>query len=94
MFRKETVFEGYFVSFYETSYLSKEPEFVGPGWSWERMRRWFREYLKQKLQEKPEKEPVIISLEDMMPRQVFEKLLKNPDAKFHFKILVKAEELG
>ncbi|MEM3726420.1 MAG: hypothetical protein QXK98_06115 [Candidatus Bathyarchaeia archaeon] len=94
MFRKETVFEGYFVSYYETSCLEKWPAYYlrEEGKGHEPMKRWFQELLKQ-LVEKRKEEPEIISFEDIIPKEVYERMLQRPLAKFRFRIIVEAEEI-
>lgn len=69
MIRKETVFEGYFVSYYETSCLEKEPAYYLREEEKEHglVRRWFQELLKQ-LVEKRKREPEIISFEGIIPK--------------------------
>jgi len=89
MFRKETVFEGYFAAYYESSFLAKEPEYSREGKAWDRTRAWFREYLENLLTSKPSK--YVIGFDDILPKQVYEKLLNNPNTKFHFRIVVEAE---
>lgn len=93
MHRKETVFEGYYSACWECSYLVKAPEYSNKGKVWNHKRRWFREYLKRILEEKPEAEPCTISLDDLIPRKVFEELLQNPNTKFRFKVVVEAKEI-
>jgi len=94
MFRKETVFEGYFVSYYETSLLENEPAYYlkGRQKAHRLMRRWFKEYLRE-LVEKVEKKPKIISFDDILPKEVYGRMLQNPMAKFRFRIVVEAEEI-
>lgn len=94
MFRKETVFEGYLVSYYETSCLEKEPAsyLKGRRKVHRLMRRWFKEYLIE-LVEKVEKKPEIISFDDIIPKEVYGRMPQNPMAKFRFRIVVEAEEI-
>ncbi|MEM2202715.1 MAG: hypothetical protein QXG11_07290 [Candidatus Bathyarchaeia archaeon] len=93
MFRKETVFEGYFVSYYETSCLEKEPAsyLKKEGKEHESMKRWFQTLLRQ-LTQKRKEEPVIISFEDIIPKEVYERMLQRPTTKFRFRIIVEADE--
>lgn len=85
MFRKETVFEGYFAARWETSYLSKEFD-IPRG-----LKEWFSEYLQSLLEEKSS--PRIVSFDDILPKQVYKKVLENPRTKFRFKIVVEVEEV-
>ncbi|MEM0057891.1 MAG: hypothetical protein QW660_04590 [Candidatus Bathyarchaeia archaeon] len=94
MFRKEIAFEGYLVHYYETSCLEKWPAYYlrEKGKGHESMKRWFQELLKQ-LVEKRKEEPEIISFDDIIPKQVYERMLQNPMSKFRFRIIVEAEEI-
>lgn len=56
VFRKETVFEGYFVADYETSYLSKEYEFSDKHEGVRLLTAWFYKYLQQLVKNKAETE--------------------------------------
>lgn len=93
MYRKETVFEGYYSACWECSYLVKAPEYSQKGKVWNHKRKWFREYLEHILGEKPEAEVHTISLDDLIPIEVFAKLLQDPNTKFRFKVVLEAEEL-
>jgi len=92
MCRKETVFEGYFVSYYETSCLEKEPAYHlrKEGKGHEPMKRWFQELLKQLWKRGGTRNH---SFEDIIPKQVYERMLQRPIAKFCFRIIVEAEEI-
>lgn len=92
LYRKETVFEGYFFADHETAYISTEPEYSYKGKGWNYMRRWFRDYLKHLCEKRLDEESTLVSFEDLMPRQVYEKLLKNLNTRFRFKIVVEAIE--
>jgi hypothetical protein len=94
-FRKETVFEGYIVPHYEALLLEGEPplyldpEFLG----YRNMREWFEDYIKSLLERAEVKEPQIISLEDLIPVEVYRRVLQNPKTKFRFRIVVEAQEI-
>jgi len=93
VFRKEKVFEGFFSSDYETSYISKEQEYpISRDKGQEYMRRWFRHYI-QDLVIKKEKEKDLLIFEDLIPKQVYQRLLRHPDSKFRFKFTVEAKEI-
>ncbi len=93
VFRKETIFEGYYASDYETDYLSEEPEYVGGGKGQEIMREWFRRYLPGLVRKKQDNEPQEVFFEDLMPRQVFRRLSQDLNTRFRFRITVEAEEI-
>lgn len=92
-FHKETLFEGYFAACWEYSYLTKKPEYSGRGAVHNRRREWFRKYVEHNLERSSEAELPIISLDDLIPRQVFEKLLQDPNTKFRFKIVIEVKEI-
>jgi len=92
-FYKETLFEGYFAACWEYSYLTKNPEYSRRGNAHNRRREWFHKYIEHNLEKSFEAEPLIISLDDMIPRQVFEKLLQNPNTKFRFNIVMEVKEI-
>jgi hypothetical protein len=56
------------------------------------MRRRFRNHLNQLLEKKSE-EVSQVSFQGVMPKQIFEKLPKNVNTKFRFRIVVEAEEI-
>jgi hypothetical protein len=70
----------------------KKPEYAGRSHTVGRMRESFLEHLKQNLEE-PNDQSFIVSLDDLIPKQVYRKLLENPNAKFRFKFVVEAEEV-
>jgi len=86
MYRKETIFEGYFCSCWETSYLSKHYEIS------KRTEEWFKQHLKE-LIENSRQPKEFIFFDDIIPKQVYKKLLKNPKTKFQFEIIVEAKEI-
>lgn len=97
---KETVFEGYYSSCYETDYLSKEPEWQNNGLGDRLMQAWFQRYLKDLAQkcirervESKDEEPEAIYFSDLFPEPVFRLLSKKPDTKLRFKIVVEAEQV-
>ena len=94
-FRKVTVFEGFYDACWETSYLTKEPECKQKGRIQDYRRRWFREYLQDlvKRKKEPEEERILVSLDDILPTQVFEELLQDPKTKFRFNINVEVEQI-
>jgi hypothetical protein len=57
------------------------------------MREWFEDYIKSLLEGREKKEPPTISLEDVIPVEVYRRVLQNPKAKFRFKIVVEAQEI-
>jgi hypothetical protein len=92
--RKETIFEGYVAPHYEALLLEKEPpfyldtKFLG----YRHMKGWFEDYIKSLL-ERPGNEHQIISLEDLIPVEVYRRVLQNPKTKFRFRIVVEAHEI-
>jgi hypothetical protein len=97
---KETVFEGYYSSCYETDYLSKEPEYQLKRLGDRLMRRWFQNYLKdlskdqvRRRAERNEEEPDALYFSDLIPKLVFRLLSEEPNTKLRFKIVVKAEQI-
>jgi hypothetical protein len=93
--RKESIFEGYVVPHYEALLLEREPppyldpEFLG----YRHMKEWFQDYIKSLLERTEDKEPQIISLEDLIPVEVYRRVLQNPKTKFRFRIIVEAQEI-
>jgi hypothetical protein len=93
--RKESIFEGYVVPHYEALLLEREPplyldpEFLG----YRHMKGWFEDYIKSLLERTEVKEPQIISLEDLIPVEVYRRVLQNPKTKFRFRIVVEAQEI-
>ena len=93
--RKETIFEGYVVPHYEALLLEREPplyldpEFLG----YRHMKEWFEDYIKSLLERTEDKEPQIISLEELIPVEVYRRVLQNPKTKFRFRIIVEAQEI-
>ena len=93
--RKETIFEGYVVPHYEALLLERKPppyfdtEFLG----YRHMKGWFEDYIKSLLEGVGDKEPQIISLEDLIPIDVYRRVLQNPKTKFRFRIVVEAQEI-
>jgi len=93
--RKETIFEGYVVPHYEALLLEREPplyldpEFLG----YRHMKEWFEDYIKSLLERTEDKEPQIISLEELIPVEVYRRVLQNPKTKFRFRIVVEAHEI-
>ena len=92
VFRKETVFEGFFSSFCVESHLSKELEWTGKDKGNVTMRRWFQRYLRD-LAEKIRDEDGV-SFEDLIPTEVYQRLLQNRGTKFRFRFTVEAEEIS
>jgi hypothetical protein len=94
-FRKESIFEGHVVPHYEALLLEREPplyldpEFLG----YRHMKEWFEDYIKSLLERAEVKEPQIISLEDLIPVEVYRRVLQNPKTKFRFRIVVEAQEI-
>jgi len=92
---KETIFEGYVVPHYEALLLEREPmlcldpEFLG----YRHMKVWFEDYIKSLLERAEDKEPQVISLEDLIPVEVYRRVLQNPKTKFRFRIVVEAQEI-
>jgi hypothetical protein len=92
--RKESIFEGYVVPHYEALLLEREPplyldtEFLGH----RHMKGWFEDYIKSLLERTEVKEPQIISLEDLIPVEVYRRILQNPKTKFR-RIVVEAQEI-
>jgi len=95
LLRKETIFEGYVVPHYEPLLSEREPplyldqEFLG----YRHMKRWFEDYIRSLLERAEDKEPQIISLEDLIPVEVYRRVLQNPKTKFRFRIVVEAREI-
>jgi hypothetical protein len=93
--RKESIFEGYVVPHYEALLLEGEPplyldpEFLG----YRHMKGWFEDYIKSLLERTEVKETQIISLEDLIPVEVYRRVLQNPKTKFRFRIVVEAQEI-
>jgi hypothetical protein len=93
--RKESIFEGYVVPHYEALLLEREPplyldpEFLG----YRHMKGWFEDYIKSLLERAEDMEPQIISLEDLIPVEVYRRVLQNPKTKFRFRIVVEAQEI-
>jgi hypothetical protein len=93
--RKETIFEGYVVPHYEALLLEKESpfyldtKFLG----YKHLKKWFEDYIKSLLERPEDKEPQIISLEDLIPVEVYRRILQNPKTKFLFRIVVDAQEI-
>jgi len=71
VFRKETFFEGYYVSDYEADYLSNEPEYIREGKGQETTREWFRRHLRILARKRQDNEPEVVFLEDLMPKEAF-----------------------
>lgn len=97
---KETVFEGYYPSCYETDYLSKEPQWQNKGLGDRLMRTWFQRYLKdlakQCIRERTEskdEESESIYFSDLFSEPVFRLLSKERNTKLRFKIVVDAEQV-
>jgi hypothetical protein len=57
------------------------------------MRGWFEDYIKSLLERAEVKEPQIISLEDLIPVEVYRRVLQNPKTKFRFRIVVETQEI-
>jgi len=93
--RKETIFEGYVAPHYEALLLEREPpfylntKFLG----YKHLKKWFEDYIKSLLERRKNKEPQIISLEDLIPVEVYRRILQNPKTKFRFRIVVEAQEI-
>jgi hypothetical protein len=93
--RKETIFEGYVVPHYEALLLEREPpfyldtKFLG----YKHLKKWFEDYIKSLLERPEDKELQIISLEDLIPVEVYLRILQNPKTKFCFRIVVEAQEI-
>lgn len=90
---KETVFEGYYSTCWECSFLMRDPDYRGEGYVYDQKRKWLRESIESYLKETPEPKPYIIGLDDLLPRQIFKRLLENPNKKFRFKIIAETEEI-
>jgi hypothetical protein len=98
---KETVFEGYYSSDYETDFLTKEPEWQEKDLANHVMRTWFQRYLKELAQpeslleqaESKNEETETIYFKDLFPRPVFHLLSKKQDTKLRFRIVVEAEQV-
>jgi hypothetical protein len=92
--RKESIFEGYVVPHYEALLLEREPplyldpEFLG----YRHMKEWFEDYMKSLLERAEDKEPQVISLEDLISVEVYRRVLQNPKTKFRFRIVVEAQK--
>jgi hypothetical protein len=41
----------------------------------------------------PDKESSIVNLDDLIPKEVYRKLLRNPNKRFRFKFVVEVEEV-
>jgi hypothetical protein len=93
--RKETIFEGYVVPHYEALLLEREPppyfdtKFLG----YKHLKKWFEDYIKSLLERTEDKESQIISLGDLIPVEVYRRVLQNPKTKFRFRIVVEAREI-
>ncbi len=92
-FSKDTVFEGYYTACREYSAIEKEPDYMGRSWAKKHMRKWFLEYLEHTLKDAADQERYSISLDDLIPKQVFKRLLTSPNQKFRFRFAVEAEEI-
>jgi hypothetical protein len=93
-FRKETIFEGYIVPHYETLLLEGKPLYLDPEFlGYRHMREWFEGYIKSLLEGREDKAPLTISLEDIIPVEVYRRVLQNPKTKFRFRIIVEAQEI-
>jgi hypothetical protein len=57
------------------------------------LKKWFEDYIKSLLERPEDKEPQIISLEDLIPVEVYRRILQNPKTKFRFRIVVEAQEI-
>ena len=57
------------------------------------LKEWFEDYIKSLLERPEDKEPQIISLEDLIPVEVYRRVLQNPKTKFRFRIVVEAQEI-
>lgn len=90
--RKETIFEGYYTAYYECSWLEKKPQYARRGITYERLRKFFMDRLELNLKE-PDKESSIVNLDDLIPKEVYRKLLRNPNKRFRFKFVVEVEEV-
>jgi len=93
--RKETIFEGYVVPHYEALLLEREPPFYldTKFLSYRHMKGCFENYIKSLLERPEDKELQIISLEDLIPVEVYLRILQNPKTKFRFRIVVEAQEI-
>jgi hypothetical protein len=93
--RKESIFEGYVVPHYEALLLEREPPlYLDPEFlSYRHMKGWFEDYIKSLLERTEVKEPQIISLEDLIPVEVYRRVMQNPKTKFRFRIVVEAQEI-
>ena len=90
--RKETVFEGYYTAYWgEGSYLEKEREYTRRGKMCDRLQELFREYLGANLKKSDQFD--FIGLDEIIPKQVYKALLKNPNQRFRFKFVVEVEEV-
>jgi hypothetical protein len=93
--RKETIFEGYVVPHYEALLLEREPpfyldtKFLGH----KHLKKWFENYIKSLLERCKDMEPQIISLEDIIPAEVYRRILQNPKTKFRSRIIVEVQEI-
>jgi len=54
------------------------------------MKGWFEDCIKSLLEGMGDKEPQIISLEDLIPVEVYRRVLQNAKTKFRFRIVVEA----
>ncbi|MCJ7424365.1 hypothetical protein MUP01_08895 [Candidatus Bathyarchaeota archaeon] len=91
IFAKRTSFEGYYTSYWEASFLQRDPDFAGEGRTYDRRREELRETLEYNLRKHGAKEPAaVLFFDHVIPREVFEKLLENPNTKFQFKFHVEA----
>lgn len=92
VYRKEAVFEGFFTLFYDASYISKEYEYTSKDEGNESVRRW-RQSCLQDLAEKEREAEEDVSFVDLIPKEVYLKLLQNLGTKFRFRFTVEAEEI-
>lgn len=86
IFHKEITFEGYFGSCWETSYLSKTYEFS------KRCEKWFKNVLKSLIE--MESSESHLFFDDLIPKEIYKRILEEPKTKFHFKITVEVKEIG
>ena len=93
--RKETIFEGYVVLHYEALLLEREPpfyldtKFLG----YKHVKEWFEDYIKSLLERCKDMEPQMISLEDIIPVEVYRRILQNSKTKFRSRIIVEVQEI-
>ena len=88
MWRKETIFEGYLYLDPEQSYITKQYEIDQP------LERWVRNYLHDYISGNVASSGDIVMFEDIMPKEIFEEMLKDLKTKFRFKIIVEVEKMG